>query len=316
MVALAACLLAFAPASAAVAISGNAAAPATPSTEPSSPPAAVRQVDETDLDPNLADASRVRHNFSAGEATLRPKGEKPGGEGPAKEPSGQAQSDGKSPSTTTTVPSTTTSNPPPTTTTSPPTPTATASTSTTIASASSDDGRSDDESAAKATGSISKAQVEVIADPAPAAPSDHPTDRPGDEPSTPPTTAPPGSGDAEPVESTVDTDSPTRERTALEWLLLTGEDVSQPTPFDPAATLERDTSTVVLSWLVERTSTGTSMAVLSPLVVLMTIWDAAASAGSGLAAPASGLGTLVLLVLVEKGHLVNGARLVRRRDGG
>jgi hypothetical protein len=311
MVALAACLLAFAPASAAVALSGNAAASATPSTDTSSLSAAGRHVDENDLDPaetNLTDDSGVRYYFSA-EATLRPKGEKPGGEGPGEEPPGRGQSGGKSPSTTTTIPSTTTS---------PPTPTTTAPTSTTLPAASSDDGRSDDDSAAKTTGSISKPQVEAKRDPAPAAPWDQPTDRPGDEPSTTPTTAPPGSGDPELVESTVDTEPPTRERTALEWILLTGEDVSQPTPFAPVETLdsEPDTSTVVLSWLVERTSTGTSMAVLSPLVVLMTIWDAAASAGSGLAAPASGLGTLVLLVLVEKGHLVNGARLLRRRDEG
>jgi hypothetical protein len=72
---------------------------------------------------------------------------------------------------------------------------------------------------------------------------------------------------------------------------------------------------VVLSWLVERDSmAGPSMAMLSPVVVLLTIWDAATSAGSGVAAPASGLGTFVLLVLFEKGQLANGARLFRRRS--
>jgi hypothetical protein len=55
------------------------------------------------------------------------------------------------------------------------------------------------------------------------------------------------------------------------------------------------------------------MAVLSPLVVLLTIWDAVASAGAGLAAPASGLGTFVVLVLFDKGRLLGDARLLRRR---
>ena len=77
---------------------------------------------------------------------------------------------------------------------------------------------------------------------------------------------------------------------------------------------EANPSRVVLSWLFERDSMGgPSMAILSPVVVLLTIWDAATSAGSGVAAPASGLGTFVLLVLLEKGQLANGARLFRRR---
>jgi len=97
---------------------------------------------------------------------------------------------------------------------------------------------------------------------------------------------------------------------------LAGEADAQPARLDSIARPhpEADTSTVVLSWLVERGSAGTPMAVLSPLVVLLTIWDAAASAGAGLAAPASALGTFVLLVLFEKGHLASAARLLRRRS--
>jgi hypothetical protein len=115
--------------------------------------------------------------------------------------------------------------------------------------------------------------------------------------------------------STVAAEPVTAERAPLDWIRLIGEDLSQQSRFDPVETFESqpNTSQVVLSWLVERTSTGTSMAVLSPLVVLMTILDAAASAGSGLAAPASGLGTFVILVLLEKGHLANGGGLLRRR---
>jgi hypothetical protein len=165
------------------------------------------------------------------------------------------------------------------------------------------------------TGSISKPPDEASSDPAPVSMSDQPTVRPGDQPST---GAPTASGRPEPAGSTVAAAPITTERAALDWIRLIGEDLSQQSRFDPVETLESEpnTSRVVLSWLVERTSTGTSMAVLSPLVVLMTIWDAAASAGSGLAAPASGLGTFVLLVLLEKGHLGNGAGLLRRRSDG
>lgn len=96
-----------------------------------------------------------------------------------------------------------------------------------------------------------------------------------------------------------------------DWTFFAGDELA------PAATQPVESqqmpSAVVLSWLVDRDVKGPSMAMLSPVVVLLTIWEAAASAGSGLAAPASGLGTFVLLVLFEKGHLANGARLFRRR---
>lgn len=100
------------------------------------------------------------------------------------------------------------------------------------------------------------------------------------------------------------------------WSFLAGQGVSPPArpnlveALDPAP----NPSKVVLSWLVERNSTGASMAVLSPIVVLLTVWDAVASAGSGLAAPASALGTFVMLILFEKGHVADaGARLLGRR---
>lgn len=105
------------------------------------------------------------------------------------------------------------------------------------------------------------------------------------------------------------------------WSFLSGEDPSPDVPLAPVglpATIdERSGATsVVLSWLVEREALGSSMSVLTPVVVLLTIWDAITSAGSGVAAPASGLGTFVLLVLFDKTRLGAGNGLLRRGSAG
>lgn len=86
---------------------------------------------------------------------------------------------------------------------------------------------------------------------------------------------------------------------------LDGLDASDPT-FGAAS--------VVLSWLVDHEIGGGSMAVLSPFLVVLTIWDAASSAGSGVAAPASGLGTFVLIVLLDRSRLASKADLAGRPD--
>ena len=77
-----------------------------------------------------------------------------------------------------------------------------------------------------------------------------------------------------------------------------------------------DKTSVVLSWLVEREPLGSSIGVLTPFVVLWTILDAATSAGSGMAAPASGLATFVLLVLFDKSQLARADGLLRRKPAG
>ena len=203
--------------------------------------------------------------------------------------------------TTTTIPVPTTTQPPaPTTTTSTVTTPVLPATSTTTTApqpsttpAITDDDSSSDDPVTKTSGSVSKPPADV-------------------EPNKP---APLASVEADVSETTSSSDATVRSRAAVDWTFLTGEtefvaaQVEQIETPEPAS----NPSMVVLSWLVERDSMSPSMAMLSPVVVLLTIWDAAASAGSGLAAPASGLGTLVLLVLFEKGHLANGARLFRRR---
>ena len=75
-----------------------------------------------------------------------------------------------------------------------------------------------------------------------------------------------------------------------------------------------DTTSVVLSWLIEREGIGSSMVMTTPFVVLWTIWDALSSAGSGLAAPASGLATFVGLILFDRGRLAAPNGLVRKRE--
>ncbi len=79
---------------------------------------------------------------------------------------------------------------------------------------------------------------------------------------------------------------------------------------------EPEVTSIVLSWLMDREAHGTPMTVLSPLLVLVTIWDAASSAGSGMAAPASGLGTFVLLLLVDRSRLAKEHALRSRDDEG
>lgn len=103
----------------------------------------------------------------------------------------------------------------------------------------------------------------------------------------------------------------------FDWGFLTGDDQNHLSPSVPIERIEPKphASSVVFSWLLESEAFEPSMAVVGPVLVLMTMWDAAASAGSGLAAPASGLGTFVLLILLDKTRLGD-ARLLRRGSEG
>jgi hypothetical protein len=99
--------------------------------------------------------------------------------------------------------------------------------------------------------------------------------------------------------------APNDDNAARRVSFLSGEGASVEIAAEPSGMppVEPEMSSVVLSWLMEREADGAPMTVLSPLLVLLTIWEAASSAGSGMAAPASGLGTFVLLVLVDRSRL-------------
>ena len=102
-----------------------------------------------------------------------------------------------------------------------------------------------------------------------------------------------------------------------DWSFLTGEVAPTGggvTSVEEPAVDERpvDSTSVVLSWLIERETGNSSMVVLTPFIVVWTIWDAVTSAGSGLAAPASGLATFVVLILFDKSRLPAPNGLLRR----
>lgn len=314
MVALAICLLAFAPAATAVA---SASGPTVWHSNPSEPvesatrPAASHSNDvETNSQRLDAEDGAVGHHFFVGRGDMEQgDGDRSPSDPPAAERSNQDDQGREPPgntgpattTTTTTQPATTEPSPSPTTTTIPPpaVPTTQASPTTTLPTPSStaapDDGRSNDGAVGKTPGSVGKPPTggdAVRPDPLLSEPVEPPVVEPG-----------------------VSSDTVVRTRAAIDWSFLSGEETLPIEREEPTGAVESESEspTVVLSWLLERDASSPSMTMLSPIVVLLTIWDAAASAGSGLAAPASGLGTLVLLILVEKGHLANGARLVRRR---
>ena len=327
MVALAACLLAFGPAPSAMALAANGVAaqshPAeSAKTAPQRSPMVSKDVgtkshafepypDEAVTDaPSLVAAGAGRGDTDTDRPSDPESGDRDPDDDQDQPGKDRAGAPGRQPPATTpttlpvpipTQPPTTTAPTPAASVTSvPPTTVTTIKPSTTTTSprpATSDDERSSDGGASKTPGSVSKPPADA---PVGAGPSDPP----------PPEPVAPAVGGA--------ADSPSageRSRAVADWSFLTGEDFSVVADVEPIETpgAESRPSTVVLSWLVERETMSPTMAVLSPVVVLLTIWDAAASAGSGLAAPASGLGTLVLLVLFEKGSLANGARLLRRR---
>lgn len=61
---------------------------------------------------------------------------------------------------------------------------------------------------------------------------------------------------------------------------------------------------MTLGWLFDRDPSGFALAVFSPFLALMTIWDAIMSAGSGLVAPAAGLAAVVAVVIVDRRSLL------------
>ena len=65
-----------------------------------------------------------------------------------------------------------------------------------------------------------------------------------------------------------------------------------------------DAATVTLGWLFDRDPSGFALAVFSPFLALLTIWDAIMSAGSGLVAPAAGLAAVVAVAIVDRRALL------------
>ena len=328
IVALAVSLITLAPAPTATALAADTPANASPratpvNSQPNGGPDRTKDVDSPSdpTAPIVSDDSQSDSNsdavyhFSPGDLDTRGEGDPrapgnrgSGGEGLGRGPNGP-------PTTTTTLASTA----PPTTTSADP-PTRTAPTSTTLPALDDDDESSDDDSMSKAIGSVSKPPAESHDDstsPATTVPaSDQPFVREAGGSSTPSMTAPTPVDEMEPAGPDAARNVVMRGEISSDWDFLMDEDTSAFAVVEPARAPkpEDSTSMVVLGWVVERNALGgPSMAILSPIVVLLTIWDAATSAGSGLAAPASGLGTFVLLVLFERGHLANGARLFRRR---
>ena len=309
MVALAACLLVFAPGSVAFAVAADAPATASPRTAAASSMANGTPVDSDDVDSVEPSAVDDIDSFASpdpapgddrppGPNGRAPDGDSPGDIRPEGERPGE-RSPEAAPTATVILPLRTTS------------------TSTTFPAAPDDDEISSDESAPKTTGSVSP--VEAAEDPgdSTSVPTvDRSIVNPAVAPPTPSTTVATGTDGPAPGESAVGWNLDVQEAVLADLGFLAGSETSAPLAVEPVDVLDptAKASAVVLSWLVERESVGPSMAMLSPLVVLLTIWEAAASAGSGLAAPASALGTFVVVVLFEKGHLANGARLLRRRS--
>lgn len=138
--------------------------------------------------------------------------------------------------------------------------------------------------------------------------------RPADPQANTPEAPPTDETDVGPVEAELTPAVAPGER-KIDWSFLTGDVQAESLAQAPVEHVdaESEVSSVVFSWLVGSQAVDTPPAIAGPVLVLLTIWDAAASAGSGLAAPASGLGTFVLIVLFDRTRLGD-IRLLRRRS--